>query len=84
MKMREMRKYKYFLPHLIPFSLDACYKSNMLVGAGFTNYLEEKQTISINPPPSVAHRWENGITHFFLLPLVACPVVKARASVVNL
>ncbi|HAX74888.1 MAG TPA: hypothetical protein DCY88_03405 [Cyanobacteria bacterium UBA11372] len=34
----------------------------MLVGAGFTNHVGEKLSISINPPPSVAHSWENGIS----------------------
>lgn len=44
----------------IPISLD--FARDQKVGAGFTKQVEEQLSISLNPPPSVAHSWENTIT----------------------
>ncbi len=40
---------------------NATHQHVTIVGAGFTSYFGKKLSISLNPPPSVAHSWENGI-----------------------
>ncbi len=47
---------------IIPISFENATDQHVtIVGAGFTSHVGKKQTISLNPPPSVADSWEKVI-----------------------
>ena len=59
-KQRVLNVISRRIDRLIPISFEnATHQQVAIVGATFTSHVGKKQTISLNPPPSVADSWEN-------------------------